>query len=397
MIAGAVAASVPRAAEACEPGGDWVHQVWPADGAILPANGVLVATGPTLDPASFQVRVDDVLVDVEVVDRFTAPDDDSNKRVVGVRPVTPPPIGSTLSLRRCPVGSTCDDLGAWVVGEADDTAPTPASTVSFDVLELPGCRGSSCGGWYDYFVYAHVDTDEPPDEPRIAVLRVRRAGAPFDEIHVTAFDESTHTEAFILSDAMFDGDPVDTSLCLEVRLFDQAGNEAQPSLGSCLPCHYVVAESVFACEGLEPDWTEDDLAEESECIGVALDPLPPLDPEPPSGSTGTGGDTGDGSGADSASSGGTDGGADEGAGSTDDGADRASAAGDDGPPAPTPLDDGGDEDTDGIPPAADGDGGIGVVDRGCSCRSTAPGAPLWLVLVGFGAVRVRRTRGSTSP
>lgn len=353
-------AVAPGNASACtQP--DGVVRSWPADGAALPVNGVMIASGRHLGVGDFVLRVDGVQAELDLVDRFTSRDTDGHQTLIGLRPAVEIAPGSVVELEHCP--NACTPVGTWPVTEPDRSAPTPISSAYFDVQVHPGCGSSSCvlGGGVDYSVYSHVESDQVLDEPRIGVVRLYTTAPLPLELFARALDGPSDTFVEVVSESVIEHAHPATPLCLEVRVFDQAGNEAPGSRTTCTPCHRVYDPSGNNCGIQEPQWGDDDVADGSDCEGTVIEPLAPLDPLPPPGED-------------------PESGSDDGAGSTSDGdttgdsTEPADGTTGDDPPLPPPGAD---------PPASSGETGNepaaddGLEVEGCSCRTTTTTAPRW--------------------
>ena len=346
--------SLPRVSSACEPFFGPV-ETWPAEGAALPANGAIVLWGDQLRADAFVLRIDGEQVDYEVVNRFTGRDEHSEwRKLIGVRAAEELPVGSVAELMWCEPG--CELVGSWVVEEADHEPPTPMSSAYFDLQLLSECGYSSCihGGSLDFNVYAHVESDQLLDGPRLGVMRLYTTTPSPRELMIRPFDVPSGTFTTTLGSAALQGAEPGAPLCLEVRVFDQAGNEAPGSRRTCTPCHRAHMPSGQFCFGPEPEWTDDDLVEGSDCDGTIIEPLTPLDPVPP--------DDDD-----------PDTGSDDGAASTSDGdsttrGEPEGSTGDPQPPGPSEASSGSDGTGSDTQDPSQDDRELG--EAGCSCRST---------------------------
>jgi len=356
-----------------------VSAVVPDDGATLPVNGVVVVRGGLLEAERFQLHVDGTPVATEVVERFTAPQANERKESIGLRPVQRPAVGATLELLDCT--DDCQVIGSWVLGEEDDVPPAPLSLVQLGFTEFSHCGGNSCMNTIDRV--ADVRAEGNADEPTIVSVRVLNTQEPSEELYLRLADELPVHERFPLADSMSPGAEPLASVCVEVRVFDLAGNEAEYALGTCSPCHANFEADVAVCETLEPpEWTDADLLPSGDCSGTPLDALPPLpaplDPrDPGNGSTGATGE-GSSSGEDTSGGGSTTGGSASGGSTTS-------------PPETTNPTDPSGATTGGDSSASEGGAAAySTGGGGCHVGDRQPHRGLWLALLAALGVRRRR-------
>ncbi len=380
----------PSDAEACDPFVG-VHAVFPSDGTTLPVNGIVVASGVLFEPSELVGFVDGEQVELEVVERVSGENGIGWGTAVGVRAVELPLVGSTLEVRYCPPIGGCEVLGMWTLGEADHEAPSPPTLAQLDYMERTGCGVSSCApSTVDRIGYLRVEA--PEDEPRLVSIRLRNTQGASVELYMRVAHELPAETAFALNDLMSPGAAPEDTACVEVRLFDLAGNEAPYGLDTCSPCHVGFDPVAAACVPYEVEWTDADLFPGGDCVGTPIDPLPALpDPlEPRGGSTGSST-----SGAIDTTSGGTSGGGPGGEGTSG----EATTGGVQTTGTTAPSGSSGPAQPDDEPPTGDAHSSSSSAGQtepsteGGGCRAGGTTAPGWLALLLapiFG--RRRRTR-----
>ncbi len=371
----------PSVAHACDPLSS-VLGVLPPIGAIIPANAVLIARGGSLHFTSFHLLVDGDEVDAEPVARVSG----GGGSAVGLRAVERPPVGSELELQFCPEEGDCTVVGVWTLTEPDDESPDASTAVQYDYVEHDGCPMTSCDQYEQHRVgHVQVETDTPESEDVVVVIRVRTTDEAPSQPYFLATGDPSPAVAFPLSDDMHPGVAAGDAICVEVRVFDWAGNEADGGIETCSPCHTGINPTSGECTPTDPQWTDADLFPGGDCAGAPVEPLPPLPApaEPPNGTTGSGtgrGTTGSSTGDEDLTSSSTSetGGLDS---TTTDAATSGVAS--------TTLDPGpsteGERESD-TSGAADGDGSS---SGGCSSGS-APRRARWLALAVFGLLGRRR-------
>lgn len=377
----------PSEAEACDP---WTGVSWvsPSMETTLPANGIVVARGTGVNANSFQMYVDGEQVEAEIVDRVSGSASASASffgSFLAFRPVELPPVGSELTLDFCGTPGDCDVYGPWTIGDFDDTPPA-APTVQYDYFEYVECGSNSCENFAKDRI-GYVQVGPTTDEPKFVSVRVRSAVDPDDELYFDVLRDPALPMTFAHADVLTPGVEPQSAVCVEVRVFDLAGNEAEYGLDTCAPCHIEYATELMSCVPAPQEWTDDELYEGGDCVGTSIEPLPPLPAplEPAGGSTGgsPGGSASSDGGGESTSSWSTGTGTGAGDSSTSDnstssGAPPAGSSGSE-PPDETATDGGGSS------------SGVGGADDGIGrgCRVDQPSAPGWFILGLFGLVAAR--------
>ena len=339
---GAALGYVPADADACSPcEGIEVRLV--GDAAVTPANALI----ETNIPDDLEVTVDGQPHATETVEYAWWP------RNTLIRLSPTPPAGATVVLQRDPKMCFGKDYAPeeLTVGPADVEPPAPPTGLLYD-LHAFNIEFDQCAYLPDFIYYVRADGGPAAGEVlRVAVLLGDEVVAG---THATLGEDPIDVPVWV--DAADLGGAAPTDVCLRVSAIDAAGNETE-SVDLCSPCHVRVdPPDVLYDEELppEPEWSDDDLWPDADCVGVDV-PEPPDDPggssggvdpeEPPPPST------------------------------------TGSATTGEPEPEPEPDSDAG---------SGGGDGGQATLrDRGCACRSTDPGPPLVLILALLGARRRR--------
>lgn len=374
----------PGEAEACEPFVG-VSSVFPDEEGGLPANGIVVIRGSFIKAVHLRMFVDDVEVETEVVERFSGPVGPNWGEFIALRAAELPPAGSELEVRHCEVASQCDVLRHWTLGEADDVPPLLPTRVQYDYVEHSDCGSNSCSSFVtDRLGYVQVEA--PDDEPRLISVRIRNTQRPSEQLYFHITDDLSSTAVFTFADEMSPGTTPDAGVCVEVRVFDLAGNEAGHALETCAPCHVGVGPVPGDCFPTEQEWTDADLFPGGECEGIPVDALPPLPAplDPVGGTTGGSSSTSDGTSTGDAQSTGT------GFESSSSGASTSSSTPK--PPKTTGLPDpSGGSATEAEPSSSSGDSSSPSAADGGGCRIGDSAPPMTWLLLGLGAF-VRRRR-----
>ncbi len=375
----------PGDAEACEPFVG-VSAVFPDDEADLPANGIVVVRASSVGVAEFRFFVDDHAVETAVVERLSGLVGPPGwGEHIALRAVQLPTAGSVLELRRCEVASSCDVLGQWTLGEADDVPPLPPTRFQYDYVEHADCGSTTCSTFVTDRI-GYVQVEAPEDEPRLVSILVRNTQQPSEQLYFRVTDDLSATAAFAFADEMSPGTTPDASVCIEVRVFDLAGNEAGHALESCAPCHVGVAPVPTECFRPNPEWTDAELFPGGECEGTPMDALPPLPAplDPPTGSTGDSSSTGDGTTTGDAQSTGVG----SGSGASGDSTSSSTPK----PPQTTGVPDpSGGSATQAEPSSSSGDSGAPSASDNAGCRIGDSAPPMtWLLLCLGAGLRRRR-------
>lgn len=373
----------PSEAEACAP---WSGVVWvsPSAETTLPANGIVVVRGVGMDASWFRMYVDGEQVEAELIDRLSGSDSTILGEFLAFRPVELPPVGSELALEYCDSPGGCHDYGPWTIGDVDDTPP-PAPTVQYDYFEYIECSANSCQNFAPERT-GYVQVGPVADEPKFVSVRVRSTQDRDDVLYFYVLRDPASPMSFGHANVLTPGVDPQSAVCIEVRVFDLAGNEAEYGVDTCAPCHIEYATELMDCAPTPQEWTDDELYAGGDCDGTSIEPLPPLPAplEPTAGSTGgstSGSESSDGGGQ-TTNSWSTGTGAGE-TSTTDDstssGAPPAGSSGAEPPDAP-------------VTGGGSSSSGAGAADDsiGRGCRVDQPSAPGWFILGWFGLVAVRR-------
>ncbi|WAS98862.1 hypothetical protein [Nannocystis punicea] len=405
-------AAAPSPARACEP--DFPDTVaFPPSGSVLPRNAAVRITGFGANPNS--AMVDGDVVNVVEVAELSGPEKTNGRATfpVGVFRVEPEPnIGAMVSFLIKGEPSL-----VYTAGLRDTNPPAPLTDLSVDLHDflVPSC-GDSCsnGNWtLNYWVHL-VGGAQDDGSPVVHNIFLNDTGDDTDGELVFTIMAGSQQHVRLPREVAWaaENDPLH-DVCITVRTFDTAMNEAPVAHRACKLCRAQLepGEPPDECDVIgvtsEPTWTPADTVRDGACSAMQIPPLPapPPDPDTTTGDDSTGGDsTGDDSTGGDSTGGDSTGSPPDGTTTSATSTSTTTTTTDPVPPTttdPTETPTTGSEPPSTTDSNTSGDssssgtsaGGDGLVEHGCACTGApCEGSTPALLLIGLFAVVLARPR-----
>jgi hypothetical protein len=297
FLSALLVAGVSRPVEACDPVPDF-KSMFPTSGSSLPRNaGVLVGgywgvmTGE-LPTASVDGAPATVVELESIGDPWQNLYLHGLGRVFRVEPV--PPLGAAIAF------TGFDVPIEFTAGSVDVTPPPALVDLFIDLHDFaPDYCGDDCQGpcGLNYWV-SLVGGEQDDGSPVVYSVFVNDTGDGTDGIRIRTYRAGSKPK-FSLPMPMGweDGHDPLTDLCVTVRVFDTAMNEAPVAHRVCGPCRARIEPggdpqcSTETEYWAEPNWLPGDALPNGQCTAMQIpplpaQPLPPPDPEPDPETTG---------------------------------------------------------------------------------------------------------------